>query len=228
MAPDASIQNLCRYFMVIWDQHKYYTLKPWCTETLPQRSCNLVGGKRTSSDLRENNRGCLNSPSSCGQNPKGEGDAFAFQSLTTTVHGTALCREERFIFIIEQGLENNIRSPTQNLVTPETTKMCPVACSMHFTFCTFPRHKRAAMALSPPKFYAPGIDPAKVSIQPHHSWQWDQICPLTSQDCRVCFSVYWVFLVPNTIDLQQMIFKLFIIVLPGFLLLLLQNYYWNC
>lgn len=180
-----------------WTSISTILLKPDVLRASPREAVTLWGRGKNLIWFQRKNRECLNSPSSCGQNPKGEGDVFAFQFLTSTVHGTALSREERLIFIIEQGLENDIRSPTQNLVTPETTKMCPVACSMHFTFCTFPRYKRAAMALSPPKFYAPGIDPAKVPIQPHHSWQWDQMCPLTSQDFRVCFFVYWVFLWVN-------------------------------
>lgn len=40
-----------------------------------------------------------------------------------------------------------IRSSAQTLVTPETTGMCPVACSINLLFY-IPRYKRAAMGLS--------------------------------------------------------------------------------
>lgn len=89
---------------------------------------------------------------------------FAFPSLPTELHPEPYhrtpSREGRFILDMLQGLENGIRASTQPSVTPGATGTYPMACGIHSTFHSFPRHKRAAMALLTPKFYPPGIDPA--------------------------------------------------------------------
>lgn len=139
-------------FIMISVQPKYFTFKPWWTETpTPPHPAKVepYSSKRT---FQNNGRKTPQPTSICGQNSKGK-----WWCACLADHWTTLFQRKQTHSHVVEGL--------QPIVEP-LHRVCPTAYSINITFHTLPHHKRATIALSSPKSYPWEIYPAQVSIPP--------------------------------------------------------------
>lgn len=159
----------------------------------PQRSCNLVREKDPHLISEEQQQETLCSPTPHDQNPEGEDDVFAFQSLTTPVPKTAPFREERFT-LTQYGAgfgEWYIRFICTKPGHLWDHWHVPMACGIDFTFLCISKAQKRNNGLVTPKVLFPKNWSC---LGPYHVLPqlavWLGMCPLTSLDFRgFCFVV---------------------------------------